>query len=74
MMDHATVFVTPITELLVQITPNSSALVEIIQQIISVYSDVKQVHKHLILVLLLTLLFSLNAINSFNVYPVTYSI
>ena len=56
MMDHATVFVTPITELLVQITPNSSALVEIIQQIISVYSDVKQVHKHLILVLLLTLL------------------
>ena len=49
MMDHATIFVTPITELLVQITPNSSALVEIIQQIISVYSDVKQVQKNCII-------------------------
>jgi len=45
MLDHATVFVTPITELLVQITPNSSPIVDLIQQIISVFSDVKQVQK-----------------------------
>ena len=43
MLDHATVFVTPISELLVQITPNSSPIVDLIQQIISVFSDVKQV-------------------------------
>jgi len=49
MLDHATVFVTPITELLVQITPNSSPIVDLIQQIISVFSDVKQPECHKLL-------------------------
>lgn len=49
MLDHATVFVTPISELLVQITPNSSPIVDLIQQIISVFSDVKQPECHKLL-------------------------